>query len=115
MNDKYYCVFILTHGRPDNCYTYKTLIKCGYTGKIYFVVDNEDKCIEQYQNNFGKENVKVFNKKLMADKIDEANNFDNRKVIVHARNYCFELANELGYKYFIHLDDDYYEIDYKFP
>lgn len=115
MNDKYYCVFILTHGRPDNCYTYKTLIKCGYTGKIYFVVDNEDKCIEQYQNNFGKENVKVFNKKLMADKIDEANNFDNRKVIVHARNYCFELAKELGYKYFIQLDDDYYEIDYKFP
>jgi hypothetical protein len=115
MNDKYYCVFILTHGRPDNCYTYKTLIKCGYTGKIYFVVDNEDKCIEQYQNNFGKENVKVFNKKLMADKIDEANNFDNRKVIVHARNYCFKLAKELGYKYFIQLDDDYYEIDYKFP
>lgn len=115
MNNKYYCVFILTHGRPDNCYTYKTLIKCGYTGKIYFVVDNEDKCIEQYQNNFGKENVKVFNKKLMADKIDEANNFDNRKVIVHARNYCFELAKELGYKYFIQLDDDYYEIDYKFP
>lgn len=115
MNDKYYCVFILTHGRPDNCYTYKTLIKCGYTGKIYFVVDNEDKCIEQYQNNFGKENVKVFNKKLMSDKIDEANNFDNRKVIVHARNYCFELAKELGYKYFIQLDDDYYEIDYKFP
>ena len=50
----------------------------------------------------------------MADKIDEANNFDNRKVIVHARNYCFELANKLNYKYFIQLDDDYYEFIYKF-
>jgi hypothetical protein len=50
----------------------------------------------------------------MADKSDEANNFDNRNVISHARNYCFELAKELGYKYFIQLDDDYYEFIYKF-
>lgn len=114
MGDKDYCVFILTHGRPDNVLTYKTLLKCGYVGKVYFVVDNEDKTIETYIKNFGIENVKVFDKRSMADKIDEANNFNNRKVIVHARNYCFELANELGYKYFIQLDDDYYEFIYKF-
>ena len=24
----------------------------GYTGKIYFIVDNEDKTIEQYQKNY---------------------------------------------------------------
>lgn len=114
MENKDFAVFILTHGRPDNVLTYKTLLKCGYTGKVYFIVDNEDKFIEQYRKNFGIENVKVFDKKEMADKVDEANNFDNRKVIVHARNYCFELANELDYKYFIQLDDDYYEFIYKF-
>lgn len=107
-------MFILTHGRPDNVLTYSTLKKCGYNGKIYLVVDNEDKHIKKYQDNFGEEFVKIFDKKAMADSIDEANNFDNRKVIVHARNYCFTLAKELGYKYFIQLDDDYYEFIYKF-
>jgi hypothetical protein len=109
-----FAVFILTHGRPDNVLTYNTLRKCGYNGKIYLIVDNEDSHIKAYQKNFGIEYVKIFNKKAMADKIDEANNFDNRKVIVHARNYCFELANKLNYKYFIQLDDDYYEFIYKF-
>lgn len=109
-----FAVFILTHGRPDNVLTYSTLKKCGYNGKIYLVVDNEDKHIKKYQDNFGEEFVKIFDKKSMADTIDEANNFDNRKVIVHARNYCFTLAKELGYKYFIQLDDDYYEFIYKF-
>jgi hypothetical protein len=109
-----FAVFILTHGRSENVLTYNTLRKCGYNGKIYLIVDNEDSHLEGYQKNFGIEYVKIFDKKAMADKIDEANNFDNRKVIVHARNYCFELANELNYKYFIQLDDDYYEFIYKF-
>ena len=107
-------MFILTHGRSENVLTYNTLRKCGYNGKIYLIVDNEDSHLEAYQKNFGIEYVKIFDKKAMADKIDEANNFDNRKVIVHARNYCFELANKLNYKYFIQLDDDYYEFIYKF-
>ena len=109
-----FAVFILTHGRADNVLTYSTLRKCGYNGKIYLVVDNEDEQIKKYQDNFGEEFVKIFDKKAMADNIDEANNFDNRKVIVHSRNYCFTLAKELGYKYFIQLDDDYYEFIYKF-
>lgn len=109
-----FAVFILTHGRPDNVLTYKTLMKCGYTGSVYFVVDNEDKTIDKYISNFGVDAVKVFDKKEMADSIDEGNNFDNRNVIVHARNYCFKLAKQLGVKYFIELDDDYYEFIYKF-
>jgi hypothetical protein len=34
-----FAVFILTHGRPDNVKTFNTLKKCGYTGKIYFIVE----------------------------------------------------------------------------
>jgi hypothetical protein len=71
MENKDFAVFILTHGRPDNVKTLSTLKKCGYTGKIYFIVDNEDKTIEQYQKNYGIENVKIFDKKAMADSIDE--------------------------------------------
>jgi hypothetical protein len=108
-----FCVFILTHGRPDNIKTLSTLKKCGYTGKIYFIVDNEDSTMDTYIQKYG-DSVKVFDKKAMADEVDEGNNFDNRKVIIHARNYCFKIAKELGIKYFIQLDDDYYYFGYRY-
>ena len=63
MENKDFVAFILTHGRPDNVKTYKTLKKYGYTGKIYLIVDNEDKTIDKYIQNFGVENVKIFDKK----------------------------------------------------
>jgi hypothetical protein len=114
MENNNFAVFILTHGRPDNVKTLHTLKKCGYTGKIYFIVDNEDKNVNKYIENFGKENVKIFDKKAIADSIDEGNNFDNRKVIVHARNACFDIANKLGIKYFVQFDDDYYYFGYRY-
>jgi hypothetical protein len=107
MENKDFAVFILTHGRPDNIKTLAALKKCNYTGPIYFIIDNEDKCSGRYIKNYGAENVIVFDKKAMADKIDEANNFDERNVITHARNAAFEIAENLGIKYFVQLDDDY--------
>lgn len=114
MRNKSFCVFILTHGRPNNVITTKYLINSGYNGRIIYVVDNEDKSVNDYIKNFGKDNVYVFDKKKIADSNDEGNNFDNRKVIVHARNACFEIAKELDIKYFIQLDDDYYYFGYRF-
>jgi len=114
MENKDFAVFILTHGRPDNVKTLSTLKKCGYTGKIYFIVDNEDKTIWQYQKNYGIENVKIFDKKAMADEVDEGNNFDERKTIIHARNACFKIAKEIGITYFVQLDDDYYYFGYRY-
>ena len=107
MENNNFAVFILTHGRPDNVKTYKTLKKCGYTGSIYLIVDNEDKTIDKYIKNYGAEFVKVFNKKEIADLVDEGNNFDERRTITHARNACFQIAREIGVTYFIELDDDY--------
>jgi hypothetical protein len=109
-----FAVFILSHGRPNDVLTYATLQKCGYTGKVYFIVDDEDTTVPQYVENFGQDRVIVFHKKAMADQVDEANNFDNRQVIVHARNFCFIAAKQLGITYFLQLDDDYYEMNYKF-
>ena len=77
-----FAVFILTHGRPDNVITYKTLQKCGYTGKLFFIVDNEDKTVDRYIENFGRERVIVFRKKDVADACDEGNNFDERRTIL---------------------------------
>jgi hypothetical protein len=114
MENKDFAVFILTHGRPHNVKTLSTLKNCGYTGKIYFIVDNEDKTIKQYQKNYGTENVKIFDKKAMADEIDEGNNFDERRTITHARNACFKIAREIGITYFVQLDDDYYYFGYRY-
>jgi hypothetical protein len=114
MENKDFAVFILTHGRPDNILTIKTLKKCGYTGKIYFIVDNEDKTINRYIANFGVEKVKVFNKKKYADNVDEGNNFDERRTPTHARNASFDIAEGIGITYFIQLDDDYTHFMYRF-
>lgn len=109
-----FCVFILTHGRPDNVITLKTLEKAGYNGKLYFVVDNEDKTVEKYIQNYGKDRVVVFDKKAEADKCDEGNNFDERRTITMARNACFPIAEKLGVEYFVELDDDYGQFKFRF-
>jgi hypothetical protein len=112
MIDEDFAVFILTHGRADNVKTYKTLKRFGYTGKIYIVIDNEDKSAEDYYKNF--ENVVMFNKKEVAKTFDEGDNFVDRRSIVYARNACFEIAKELGITYFVQFDDDYTDFSYRF-
>lgn len=101
-----FCVFILTHGRPDKVYTYNLLKRSGYSGKVYIVIDDEDQTREQYLKHFGG-NVLIFSKKDIASRFDEADNFGDRRSIFYARNACFELAEKVGCKYFIQLDDDY--------
>ena len=48
-----FCAFILTHGRPDRVHTFKTLQRSGYTGKVYIVIDDEDKTEAEYRKRFG--------------------------------------------------------------
>jgi len=109
-----FSVFILTHGRPDNVLTLKTLEKAGYNGRLYFIVDNEDETVDRYRKNFGEERVIVFDKKAEADDCDEGNNFDERRTITMARNACFNIAERLGIKYFLQLDDDYCKFLFRF-
>lgn len=114
MESKDFCVFIISHGRPNNVYTLKTLNKYNYTGNVFIVLDNEDKTIKEYENNFGIDKIKIFDKKAIADLTDEGNNFDNRRTTTHARNACFDIAAELGFKYFLVLDDDYTVFRYRY-
>lgn len=101
-----FCVFILSHGRPDRVHTYDTLMKAGYTGKYYIVIDDEDKTAEEYRKRFG-DKVLQFCKAKVAAQADECDNFNNRKVILDARYVCWELAKQVGCRYFCQLDDDY--------
>ena len=104
-----FAVFILTHGRPDNVITYETLKKFNYKGKIYLVIDNEDKKANEYYALYGSENVKMFDKLKKSKEFDTADNFEERRTVVYARNACFDIAKDLGLKYFLELDDDYNE------
>lgn len=110
---KEFCALILTHGRPDKVYTVKSLEDSGYTGDYYIVIDNEDKTAAEYKRIY-KDKVIVFDKKAIAKTFDNADNFNDRRAIVYARNASFEIARKLGYKYFIQLDDDYDNFCYKF-
>ncbi len=110
--NKDFAIFILTHGRADNVFTYDLLKKSGYTGKIYIIIDNEDETAEKYRENFG-DKVIVFDKKAIAATFDEGDNTGDRRSIVYARNACFDIAENLGITYFMQLDDDYYELVYK--
>jgi hypothetical protein len=107
-----FVAFILTHGRPDRVHTYNTLKKLGYTGRIIIVIDNEDKSADEYRKKFGDQ-VYQFDKAGVATRMDEGDNFGDRRAIVYARNACFEIAEELGIDYFIQLDDDYTEFRYR--
>lgn len=107
-----FAVFILTHGRPDRVYTYETLKKAGYTGRVYLVIDNEDKTAPQYYERYG-DKVLVFDKAEIAETFDEGDNFQDRRAVIYARNACFRLAEELGIPYFMQLDDDYVDFRYK--
>lgn len=107
-----FCAFILTHGRPDKVYTYDTLIRAGYTGKVYIVIDDEDRTTKGYRDRFGDQ-VLQFSKKEIAATIDEGDITDDRRAIIYARNACFDLARKVGCRTFIELDDDYQAIHYR--
>ena len=101
-----YVVFILTYGRSAKVHTYDTIRKQGYKGKIYLVCSDDDSQVNNYKKNFPNE-VVVFNKQEYANTFDIGDNFNDNRVVVFARNAIFSIAEKLGYKYFIVLDDDY--------
>tara|TARA_R110000824_G_scaffold219869_1_gene406879 strand:+ start:437 stop:1306 length:870 start_codon:yes stop_codon:yes gene_type:complete len=101
-----FCAFILTHGRPDKVITYRTLRTHGYTGKIFIVIDDEDEDGEEYKRIYG-DDVLVFSKDEVGRYTDQFDNFSDRRTVLWARNACWDLAKQMGYRYFIQLDDDY--------
>jgi hypothetical protein len=114
MMNNNFAAFILTHGRPEKVYTYNALKKANYTGKIFLIIDNEDKFSDKYIEIYGKENVIIFNKLEISKKFDQFDNFEERRSIVYARNASFEIADKLGLDFFIQLDDDYTDFRYKY-
>lgn len=110
---KDFCAFILSHGRPDRVHTYKTLMKAGYTGKVFIVIDDEDEAADKYRKLYG-DKVLQFCKADYAAKLDEGDNTGKRISTIYARAAMFDLAPLVGCKYFIQLDDDYTDFSIRF-
>jgi hypothetical protein len=109
-----FCVFILSHGRADNCKTVYTLQEEGYTGAWYIIIDNEDDQAEKYYQNFGKDHVIMFDKYKKSLEVDTCDIPRPRNAVLYAREVCFETARNLGYRYFLELDDDYSYFTYRY-
>ena len=112
MKHKKFACFILTHGRPDNQKTLHSLKKYGYTGKTYLIIDNEDLSKDKYKVKY--DNVIVFDKEKAASITDRGDIIQKKNVVVFARNMCHEIAANLGLDYFLELDDDYNEFQYRY-
>lgn len=98
--------FILTHRRPDKQRTLKALRKHGWTGPVYFIVDEADPTLAMYRAQFG-ERVVTFSKRDVASSFDIGDNLGDYRGVVYARNASFDIARRLGIRYFLMLDDDY--------
>ena len=108
-----FAVFILSHGRANNVETLKTLEKCNYKGKTYIIIDNEDEQKEEYRK-LKCTDVIIFNKSEMIENTDTIDNFKDHRLVVYARNKCWDIAKELKLNYFLVLDDDYNELGYRY-
>lgn len=100
-----FAVFIITHGRAEKQLSYESIRRCGYTGKIYLVIDDMDEQAEKYKTLYGDE-VIIFEKEKYWLCTDTANNQKVMSVCVYARNACFDIAEKLGLRFFCVLDDD---------
>jgi hypothetical protein len=101
-----FAAFIVTHKRANSVVTDSALRRSGYTGKVFYVVDDEDDQLQQYIDRYS-DRVVVFRKSQYVKECDSGNNFGRKSSILFARNACYDVARGLGLKYFWQLDDDY--------
>lgn len=108
-----FAVFILTYGRADRVHTYSTLRKSGYHGRVYLVCSTDDKQIDEYRKRYG-DKVLVFDKEDYTNSIDTGDNNQKKNTVLFARNACYDLAESVGVKWILQLDDDYVDFRFKY-
>ena len=112
---KKFAVFILTHGRPHNQLTVKSLQDVGYTGEWYLVVDDQDDTFDEYVKEWGADRVIVFHKDHFIKHTDTGLSVPVPKFAVFARNAIEFIAHSMGYKTFMMLDDDITKLRIRLP
>lgn len=108
-----FVTLIISNGRPNDVKTVATLDRQGYTGEWKIVVDDEDTTAPAYVERYGADRVVMFSKEEVASRTDTGDNLPGRMAAVYARNACFDIARDLGYDYFLELDDDYLDFQFR--
>ena len=113
MMENNFAVFIISHERSERVESYNTLIRGGYTGQVYIVIDDEDSQKYDYLNRFG-ERIVIFNKDdyINCDRIVQE---QTRTSAVYARNAVEHIARKLELNSFAVLDDDIVSLRYRWP
>ena len=109
-----FCAFICTHGRPNSQITYNMLRNAGYKSKIYFVVDNQDTTIQDYINNFGADNIIVFDKNHYINTVDTGINVLKHRCNLFPKSAMDNIATKLGLTSYVMLDDDVPELSLRY-
>jgi hypothetical protein len=111
-----FAVFICTHGRPHNQLTLETLLNSGYNGRWYLVVDDTDSTIQEYIDEYGADNIIIFDKNyyINSDRFDNGDNQLHAKCILYAKRAVEDIARAYGYKYFAVADDDITELSIRY-
>lgn len=105
-------IFIISHERVERVETFDTLKKCGYTGDIFVVVDNEDSMLDAYQKRFG-DALLVFDKQFYINKTDTLENDKLRASPVYARVAVEDFAQQMKLDAFGMFDDDVKNLRYR--
>jgi len=114
-NPNDFCIFIISYQRANNVKTYKTLQKCNCKYPIFIVVSDDDTQINQYKKNFSENNLVIYSKREYIGKFDYMDNrIDKLSSAVFPRNAVFDIAKKLGYPFFLVLDDDYGNFEYRY-
>ena len=108
-----FVAFIMSYGRADRVKTVKVLEDGGYTGDWFIVIDNEDSQGDEYRRLYG-DRVIMFDKSEAAKITDIMDLDEDRQSVTFVRNYCFVLAEQMGYRYFLELDDDYSSLMFRY-
>jgi len=108
-----FCVFIISHNRAGNVPTADALDRYNYTGDWYIVIDDKND-IDAYTDEYGEESVVYLDNGGALPETDRGDNFEKHDTPLYTRNQLWDLADDLGYKYFLVFDDDYTNIQYRF-
>lgn len=110
-----YAIFIPSRGRPRHIVTVRTLIKRHVEAPIYIVLDDTDPTLPQYQHIFGSYAI-AFSRAEYAKRYDPADILPETDTpsLLYARNAVYDIAQSLGFTYFLVLDDDYDDFCFRF-